>query len=45
MLRKGHGDLYKPLRKKERKKKKAKGYEERDIRSSLLILELKDGKL
>ena len=27
------------------RKKKAKGYEEREIRSSLLILDLKDGKL
>ena len=26
-------------------KRKAKGYEEREIRSSLLILDLKDGKL
>ena len=27
------------------RKKKAKGYEERVVRSSLLILDLKDGKL
>ena len=27
------------------RKKKAKGYEDREIRSSLLILDLKDGKL
>ena len=27
------------------RKKKAKGYDEREIRSSLLILDLKDGKL
>ena len=27
------------------RKKKAKGYEEGEIRSSLLILDLKDGKL
>ena len=27
------------------KKKKAKGEEEREIRSSLLILDMKDGKL
>ena len=30
---------------KQERKKKAKGYEEREVRSSLLILDLKDGSL
>ena len=30
---------------KPQKRKKAKSYEEREIRSSLLILDMKDGKL
>ena len=43
MLRKGHDDLYKaPIIIEERRKQKA---ERREIRSSLLILDLKDGKL
>ena len=40
MLGKGHGGLSNP-----QQTKKEKGYEERGIRSSLLILDLKDGKL
>ena len=43
MLREGHGGLEQSPN--NGKKKKVKGYEERDIRSSLLILELKDSKL
>ena len=43
MLTKGHGGLYQPLKKG--RKKKAKGSEEMEIRSSLLILALNDGKL
>ena len=43
MLRYGHGGLYKSPMKEERRKRTAKG--EREIRSSLLILDLKDGKL
>ena len=45
MLGNGHGGLYNASTKEERRKRKAKGYEEREIRSSLLILDLKDGKL
>ena len=38
----GHGDLYKAPIKEE---KKVKGQEERQIRSSILMLDLKEGKL
>ena len=44
MPRKGHGGLYKAPRMEESRKQKAKR-REREIRSSLLILDLKDGKL
>ena len=40
MLRKGHGGMYKA-----QQRKKVKGYKGREIRSSLLILDLKDGNL
>ena len=43
MLRKGHGGLYKAPTKEERRSKRLRG--EREIRSSLLVLDLKDGKL
>ena len=42
MLRKGNGGLYKAPTKEERRKRKASG---RETRSSLLVLDLKDGKL
>ena len=42
MLGKGNSGLYKAPTKEERRKRKAK---RREIRSSLLILELNDGKL
>ena len=42
MLRKGHGSLYQALTMEERRKRKAR---RREVRSSLLILDLKDGKL
>ena len=42
MLGKGHGGLYNAPTKEERRKQKAK---RREIRSSLLILDLRDGKL
>ena len=42
MLGKGHGGLYNASTKKERRKRKAK---RREIRSSLLILDLRGGKL
>ena len=42
MLGKGHGDLYNASTMEARRKQKAK---RREIRSSLLILDLKDGKL
>ena len=42
MLGEGHGGLYKASTKEEGRKQKA---ELREIRSSLLILDLKDGKL
>ena len=42
MLRKGHAGLYKVPTKEERRKRKAK--KKREIRSSLLIFDLKDGK-
>ena len=41
MLRKGYGGLYRAPAKEERGKRTAT----REIRSSLLILDLKDGKL
>ena len=41
MLRKGHAGLYKAPTKEERRKRMAK---RREIRSSLLIFDLKDGK-
>ena len=41
MLRNGYGGLYKAPTKEERRKQKLR---EGDIRSSLLILDLKDGK-
>ena len=44
MLRKGHGGLYKAPTKEGRRKRRAKR-REREIRSSLLILDLKDIKL
>ena len=44
MLRKGHGGLYKAPTKEERSKRIAKR-REREIRSSLVIFNLKDGKL
>ena len=45
VLRKGYGDLYKAPTKEGRRKRKANRRErEREIRSSLLILDLKDGK-
>ena len=44
MPRKGHGDLYKAVTVEEKRKWKAKRGEG-EIRSSLLILDLKDGKL
>ena len=44
MLGKGHGGLCKAPIKEEGRKRKAKR-REREIRSSLLILDLKDGKL
>ena len=44
MLRKGHGGLYKAPTVEERRKRKPKR-RERGVRSSLLILDLKDGKL
>ena len=43
MLRKGHGGLYKAATKEERRRRKAT--RKREIRSSLLVLDLKDGKL
>ena len=43
MLRKGHGCLYKAPTMEERRKRMLRG--EREIRSSLLILYLKDGRL
>ena len=43
MLRKGHGGLNKTPKKKKEESEKLRG--EREIRSSLLILDLKDGKL
>ena len=44
MLRKGHGGLNKAPTKEERRTRKAKR-RERGIRSSLLISDLKEGKL
>ena len=44
MSRKGHGGLYKALTNKERRERKAKR-REREVRSSLSILDLKGGKL
>ena len=44
MLRKGRDDLYKAPTTEERRKRTAKR-REREIRSSLLTLYLKDGKL
>ena len=41
MLRKGYGGLYKAPTKEERRKQKV---DRREIRSSLLILDLKDGQ-
>ena len=43
MMRKGHGGLYKARTREERRKQNAK--REREIRSSLLILDLQDGRL
>ena len=43
MLRKGHGGLYKAPTKEERRNERLIG--EREIRSVLLVLDLKDGKL
>ena len=43
MLREGHGDLYKAQQRKREESEMLRG--EREIRSSLLILDLKDAKL
>ena len=43
MLGKGHGGLYNASTKEEEESERLRG--EREIRSSLLILDLKDGKL
>ena len=46
MLGKDHGGLYKAPTKEERRKRAAKRRKRaREIRASLLILDLKDGKL
>ena len=45
MLGKGYGGLYNAQQRKKEERERLRGEREREIKSSLLILDLKDGKL